>query len=156
MAKGTRRKFAAPSLEALEGMTPEDRARVLENALRLRDQATIDLIRSSGLPLRREGGGMSKDDPIYLEMEQIIWSREAKDAAIAATIDGQPAMAGVDPILQRRMGLRYTPKHQGTMTAGSLVADMMRFEGYENDAEAPLPEGCIARTAMRFRTRRPR
>ena len=45
------------------------------------------------------------------------------------------------------MGVGYRPEAQGTLTAGYLVAEMMRHNGYEVGPPATLPAGCIAKTA---------
>jgi hypothetical protein len=37
------------------------------------------------------------------------------------------------------MGDRYGREYQGTMNAGYIVGELMRFLGYEKDREAALP-----------------
>ena len=98
---------------------------------------------------------MSKDDPCYREMEEIVWSAEGKAAAVQAVEKGQPAMAGIDPLLQKAMGNRYGREAQGTMNAGSIVAELMRYLGYQKEREAELPPGCVARTAATWRKNKP-
>lgn len=55
------------------------------------------------------------------------------------------------------MSSRYGRTAQGTMNAGSLVAELMRHAGYEKDGEGPLPATCIARMAAMWKpTKAPR
>ena len=56
-------------------------------------------------------------------------------------------MAGIDPLLQKAMGNRYGREAQGTMNAGSIVAELMRYLGYQKEREAELPPGCVAEDA---------
>jgi hypothetical protein len=56
---------------------------------------------------------MSEDHPLYREMQDIVWSAEGKTAAVGAVEAGFPAMAGVDPLLQKAMGERYGREYQG-------------------------------------------
>jgi hypothetical protein len=100
--------------------------------------ATVKLIDSLDLPL--SFGGMSTDHPLYLEMMEVAWSADGKKAALDAVEKGLPAMAGVDPLLQKAMGSRYSADQQGTLNAGYIIAEVMRHLGYEKDKEAaPLP-----------------
>ena len=146
-----------PTLEQITRWSPEERLRVRERAAAMKTsmgEETVALIDGSGLPLRT-GGGMGYDHPIYREMEQVIWSAEGKAAALAAVQAGLPAMAKVDPLLQERMQNRYSADQQGTLSAGAIVADVMRTFGYEPHASAPLPSGCVARTAALYRRKSP-
>ena len=138
--------------EKLRAYTPTERANLRANALRSKmpgAAALVVQIDALGLPLST--GGLAKDDPIYIEMEQIIWSVEAKAAAIQATSQGMPALAGVDPILQRIMGARYTAKHQGTVNAGYIVGDVMLNAGYVQAGKGKMPAGSIAKTAEKWK-----
>ena len=147
----------APTFEQLARWTPEERLRVRMRAAAM-DTAvgheTVSLIDGSGLPMRT-GGGMSYDHPIYREMEEVIWSKEGKAAALEAVKAGLPAMAKVDPLLQQRMGSRYSADQQGTLNAGFIVAEMMRLHGYEPEGSAALPPGCVAKTAALYRLKMP-
>ena len=143
------------TLEALKVMTPERRSQLYRNAAARRDnggQAIIDLIDESGLPLR--SGGMRMSDPVYLRMEEIVWSSAGRAAAIAATEQGLPAMAGIDPLLQADLGKQYHQHDQGTMNAGFIVAELMRHLGYVDAGQGKLPGSCVAKTAMRWKPRR--
>jgi hypothetical protein len=138
----------APTELQLRAMTPEQRMLVRSRAVKIGGEignATVALIDSLHLPL--SSGGMTLDHPLYREMQEIIWSVEGKALAIEAAANGFPAMAGVDPLLQKMMPERYGREYQGTMNAGHIVADLMRFLGYEKVGDAALPSGCVAKTA---------
>jgi hypothetical protein len=107
------------------------------------------------VPLSESGGGRSEDHPLYIDMQEVIWSAEGKAAAISAANDGLPAMAGIDPLLQKKMGRRYGTDHQGTVNAGSIVAELMRYLGYEKHPDGQLAEGCVAQTAAMWKPKSP-
>jgi hypothetical protein len=142
----------APTEMQLRTMTPEQRMTVRTHAVRLGGEigsATVALIDSLNLPL--SSGGMSQDHPLYREMQEIVWSAEGKSAAVQVVEEGLPAMAGIDPLLQKVMGDRYGLEYQGTSNAAYIVGELMRvLEG-----EAELPSGCAAKTAATWRPTRP-
>jgi hypothetical protein len=142
------------TLDDLKSMSPDDRAVLYQHAVKLRDkggQAIIDLINESGLPLR--SGGMRMSDPIYLTMEDIIWRKESQKAAIEATERGLPALAGVEQFIRAELGERYHPHDQGTMNAGYIVGELMRHLGYDDNGAGKMPDGCVAKTAMKWKRR---
>jgi hypothetical protein len=146
----------APTEKQLRAMTPEQRMTVRSRALDLGGEigdATVALIDSLNLPL--SSGGMSENHPLYREMQTHIWSAEGKVAAVEAVAQGLPAMAGIDPLLQKKMGDRYGREYQGTMNAGYIVGELMRSLGYEKVGEAELPSGCVAKTAATWRPNKP-
>ncbi len=140
-------------LEMLRRMSPEERLQMYQNARDRYDKGgreVMEKIDASGLPLR-EGpvGGTAKSDPVYLTMEAIVWSEEGRKAALEATnVLKLPAMALVDPLLQKRMGKDYSADHQITVSAGSIVGELMRHLGYDKTKQMPLPDNCIAKTAV--------
>lgn len=143
------------TFEQLKLMTPENRRLLYENAKNRRSdggQAIIDLINESGLPLR--SGGMTLNDPIYLRMEEIIWSSAGRAAALEATAKGLPALVGVEPLLISDLGDRYSPHDMGTVSAGSIVGELMRHLGYVDAGQAKCPSGCVAKTAMKWELRK--
>ncbi|CAN7732869.1 hypothetical protein LJR010_006037 [Ensifer adhaerens] len=106
-------------LVALQAMSPERRAQLYENARKKRNeggQVIIDLIDSSGLPLR--SGGMTLSDPVYVAMEEIIWSQAARTRLLEAVEHGLPALAGVEPLIREELGERYHPHDQGPRMPG--------------------------------------
>ena len=139
-------------LDDLKKMSPEGRAVLYQNAVERRDiggQAIIDLIDKSGLPL--SSGGMRITDPAYLTMQDVTWSTEGRAAAVEATDKGLPALAGVEPLIVAALGERYHPHDGGTVNAGYIVAELMRHLGYVLDREGKMPEGSVAKTAMRWK-----
>lgn len=144
------------TLERLQAMTAEQRAQLYQNALRRLDgggKEIVELIDKSGLSLSE--GGMRLSDPVCLEMEEIIWSENGRRLVVEATEKGLPALAGVEPLIRDRLGSRYHPHDGGTATAGYIVAMLMRHLGFVDDREGKMPEGSIAKTAMRWKQRKP-
>jgi hypothetical protein len=145
-------KARAPTEIELRAKTPEQLMTIRKHAVKLGGEignATVMLIDSLNLPL--SSGGMAKDHPLYGEMLGIVWSAGGKAAAVSAVEKGQPAMAGIDPLLQKLMGHRYSTEQQGTVKAGEIVGELMRFLGYQKDGVADLPSGCVATTAAKWR-----
>jgi hypothetical protein len=139
------------TIDDLKGMSADDRAMLYQNAVKHRDrggQAIIDLIDKSGLPL--SSGGMRMSDPAYLKMEEIVWSEHGRKAAIEASESGLPALAGVEPLIVAELGERYHPHDGGTLNAGYIVAELMRHLGYVQHREGKMPEGSVAKTAMKW------
>jgi hypothetical protein len=104
------------------------------------------LLETAGLPFSEEGC-LTMDDPITIKMHDVIYSKEGREAAVAATKIGLPAMAGIDPLLQVALASDYGPHNMGTQTAGGIVGELMRSLGYRKAGEKPLPSNCVAKTA---------
>ncbi|OBQ82992.1 hypothetical protein [Mesorhizobium sp. WSM3873] len=142
------------TLEKLRTMSPQDRATLYENARKRvmeGGQEIIDLINSSGLPLR--SGGITLTDPLHIRMEEIIWSSEGKKLLLEATEAGLPALAGVEPLIVADLGAQYHPHDLGTVDAGSIVGAVMRHLGYELVGRADMPTGSVAKTAATWQPR---
>ncbi|HEX5508861.1 MAG TPA: hypothetical protein VFX37_10195 [Pseudolabrys sp.] len=140
------------SLDDLKSMTPEQRAVLYQNAKKRRadgGEEIINLIDSSGLSL--SSGGMRSTDPEYIEMEEIVWSAEGRLAAIDATEKGLPALAGMEHMIVDALGDRYHPHDGGTVSAGYIVAGLMRHLDYVENGEGKMPPGSIAKTAMKWK-----
>jgi hypothetical protein len=140
--------------EILEAMTPEQRSVLYQNAAKHLEgggQEIIDLIDSSGLSL--SSGHMRASDPAYLAIEKIVWSAEGRKAALEATEKGLPALAGVEGLIVGQLGNQYGPHDGGTLNAGYIQAGLMRHLGYVEDGQGKMPEGCIAKTAMKWKPR---
>ena len=132
------------TLDMLKSMSPDGRARLYARARQVRDsggQQILDLIDELGLPLR--SGGMTAADPVYLEMEEIIWSPAGRSTCLEATKRGEPALAGVEPMIRDRLGPRYHPHDQGTMNAGYIVGSLMKHLGYGPSRAGRMPEGSV-------------
>ena len=89
-------------------------------------------------------------------MYEIIMSPEAKALALKAVEAGLPAMAAIDPLLQERMGKRYTNEQQMTVNAGYITGSVMISAGYEKDKEGvPLSNRCVAKSSTTWKLKRP-
>ena len=137
--------------EELRAMTVRERADLYKNACRLAQTpegaALKKDIEDAGLPFSEEAA-LKGDDPIILRMHEVIYSKDGREAALAATKAGLPAMAGVDPLLAEALGSDYGPHNQGTNNAGEIVGSLMRSLGYKKSSQKPLPEHCVAKTAV--------
>ena len=148
-------KYDAAKIAA---MSRSKRCELYKNALKHREkniaeaQAVIDLIKASGLPYSEEGG-LSDDDPIMIEIREIVNSKEAEAAMRKAVADGLPPMAGVDPMLAKALREHYGWHNQATARAGDLVAKKMRQLGFKDTGkEGYLPADCVAKKARIFKT----
>jgi hypothetical protein len=103
-----------------------------------------------GLPYA-EPGPLTRDDPLLSRMREIIAAPEARSAAIEATLDGLPAMAGLDILLHDRLGEDYRRNPAAAPTAESLVAELMTGLGYVEAGRKDLPKRCVARTGVFWR-----
>jgi hypothetical protein len=144
------------NIERLRARSPHERHQLYMNACakaHTEDGAALKLlIEDSGLPFS-DDAALKMDDPISLKMIEIIFSPEGRQAALEATNKGEPAMLGIDPLLQTALGVDYGPHNRGTVTAGAIVGALMRQLGYENAGQKPLPEHCVAKTAETWRRR---
>jgi hypothetical protein len=138
------------TLEKLKAQTPEQRYNLWTNARRIGTPEALKLalfIESSGLNYA-ERGGISMTDPRVIEMWEIINSPGGRRACVEANDKGLPALAGVEPLIIAKMGERYGSFSQMTVTAGSLVAEVMYGLGYKKGPSRPMPEGSVAKTAV--------
>lgn len=142
--------------EKLKAMTANDRLSLRNNALSKGTPEALAIVKQiDELKLPLGSGGLTEDHPLYQEMYEIIMSPEAKVLALAAVGAGLPAMAGIDPLLQERMGKRYTNEQQMTVNAGYITGSLMISAGYEKDKEGvPLPKGCVAKSSTTWRRKR--
>ncbi len=137
---------------AIERMLPTERHNLWANAKRLGTPSTLavaELIETSGLDYRANTS-VRLDDAIGKQMERIIFSVEGREAAVGATRDGLPALAGVDPLLSAALGADYGKHNEATIQAGYLVAKLMQQLGYSDGPSKPLPSGCVATTGKMF------
>lgn len=98
-------------------------------------------------------GGLKMDDPLTLQMFDIINSPDGRAACIRTTQAGEPAIAGVDPLLSAALPGQYTGENRATVTAGVLVGELMRMLGYEHAGDRALPQGCVAKTGAYWTAR---
>jgi hypothetical protein len=142
----TKEKIEAMSLDRREVLFDNARAKGTPEAQRI-----IDLMVEHDL-LVRSGGGLPREHPTILEIEEIIRSDEGRMAGKQASDDGLPAMAGVDHMLAAALGGKYGP-NDTTSWAGTLMAEVMAEAGYVQTRKKPMPKGCVAKTAAFFKKR---
>ena len=136
-------------LARLQARSSEERHTIWRNALRKGDAEALALARfieSSGLEYA-EKGGISMSDPRVIEMREVIESPEGREACVEAVRNGLPALAGVEPLIAAKMGNRYGSFSQMTVTAGSIVGEMMPGLGYRIAGQRKMPAGSVAKTA---------
>jgi hypothetical protein len=137
------------TLAKLQAKSPEERFNVWSNARRLGTTEALRLVRfiqESGLDYAPRGG-ISLSDPRVIEMQEIIESPEGRRSCLDAVAKGLPALAGVEPLIVAQMRSRYGAHSQMTLTAGSLVGEVMTSLGYRKAPGRKMPEGSVAKTA---------
>jgi hypothetical protein len=100
-----------------------------------------------GLPYA-DPGPLAEDDALLARMKEIIGSRAARSAAVEATLDGLPALAGIDILLHEQLGEDYRRDPAAAPTAEALVAELMRGLGYSEAGRKDLPPRCVARSGV--------
>lgn len=141
----------------IERMLPSERHNLWNNAKRHGTPealAVVELIETSGFDYRADAS-VRLDDAIGKQMERIIHSAEGREAALQATQDGLPALAGIDPLLRAALGANYGKHNEATVQAGYLVANLMRQLGYDDGPSKSLPPGSVATSGKVFAKRRP-
>ena len=118
------------------------RARSLHSAEGNHLARAIELL---GLPYA-EPEPLTGEDPLFATMAEIMASSEARSAALEATLDGLPALAGIDLLLHRGLGEAYRQNPAGVPTAERMTAELMTRLGYVEAGRKSLPTRCVART----------
>jgi hypothetical protein len=98
-----------------------------------------------GLPYA-EPEPLTNDDPLLERMRTVFGAAAARSAAIEATLDGLPAMAGVDTLLHDELGEEYRLNAAAVPTAETLLHELMTGLGYVEAGRKDLPKRCVART----------
>jgi hypothetical protein len=120
------------------------RARALHSAEGNHLARAIELL---GLPYA-EPEPLAADNPLMARMREVVASPAARSAAIEATLDGLPAMAGVDTLLHDELGEPYRLEAAAVPTAQILVAELMEKLGYVAAGSKDLPRRCVARSGV--------
>jgi hypothetical protein len=120
------------------------RAKALHSAEGNHLARAIELL---GLPYA-EPEPLAGDDPLMVRMLQIIAEPRARAAAIEATLDGLPAMAGIDVLMHEEIGEAYRRNEAAVPTAHQLTAELMTRLGYAEAGQKDLPARCVARTGV--------
>jgi hypothetical protein len=100
-----------------------------------------------GLPYA-EPEPLADDDPLMSRLREVVSSPAARSAALESTLDGLPAMAGVDGLLHDQVGEDYRLNAAAAPTAQRLVAELMTGLGYVAAGEKDLPARCVARKGV--------
>jgi len=105
-----------------------------------------------GLPYA-EPEPLADGDPLLIRMRELIDSPEARAAAVESTLDGLPAMAGIDVLMHETFGEEYRRNEAAVPTAQQLTAELMARLGYVDAGSKPLPARCVARTGVYWKRR---
>jgi len=100
-----------------------------------------------GLPYA-EPEALAETDPLKARMREVLASPAARSAAIEATLDGLPAMAGIDTLLHDRLGEDYRLNPAAVPTAQILLAQLMTALGYVEAGRKDLPPRHVARSGV--------
>jgi hypothetical protein len=120
------------------------RARSLHSAEGNHLARAIELL---GLPYA-EPEPLLDEDPLLARMREIVAEPRARAAAVEATLDGLPAMAGVDVLMHEELGEAYRRNGAAVPTAQKLTAELMEGLGYTAAGSKDLPARCVARTGV--------
>jgi hypothetical protein len=100
-----------------------------------------------GLPYREpEPLAVGSED--YVRMRETIFSKEGRAAAKEATLDGLPAIAGVEDLMHDAFGEAYRRDEAYVITAQGLIGELMTELGYADAGRKVLPARCIAREGV--------
>ncbi|HXV00995.1 MAG TPA: hypothetical protein VG166_10900 [Caulobacteraceae bacterium] len=100
-----------------------------------------------GLPYA-EPEPLAADDDLAARMRALAASPEARSAAIEATLDGLPAMAGIDILMHEALGEAYRLNPAAVPTAEALTAELMTSLGYVEAGRKDLPARHVARSGV--------
>jgi hypothetical protein len=104
-------------------------------------------IETLGLPYE-EPEPLTGGNETLSRMQEVFASPAARAAAIEATLDGLPALAGVDVLLQDKLGETYRLDSAAAATAQTLIAELMASLGYVGAGSKDLPTRCVARRGV--------
>ena len=100
-----------------------------------------------GLPYA-EPEPLGDDDPLIGRMKAVFESPAARAAAIEATLDGLPAMAGLDVLLHDQLGEDYRLNPAAVPSAQAMAAALMTGLGFVEAGRKELPKRCVARSGV--------
>jgi hypothetical protein len=136
----------------LSARTPNERYEIWRRAKALHTADGNQLAREiEQLGLPDEPPPLAEEDILARVIRDVVTSDEAKAAAREATLDGLPAIAGVDELLQGVLGAEYRRSERAVATAQQLVGEIMVEMGYEAVGAKPLPDRYVAREGVFWR-----
>ena len=139
--------------EKLKASSAEQRYEIWKRAKALHTADGNQLAREIerlGLPYE-EPPELPEDDILSRVIRDIVTSDEGRAAAREATLDGLPAIAGVDDLLHQALGVQYRRSDRAVATAQRLVGDIMVEMGYEAVGAKALPSRYVAREGVFWR-----
>jgi hypothetical protein len=114
-------------------------------------QAAVAAIENSGLSFMSPKG-LQLDSQTGRALYRIIFSQAAKDAGAAATDEGRPALADIEPLIVSELGEAYSEQYEVTVQAGHLVSRMMNVNGFnKTNKRRPMPAGSISKSAELYK-----
>src|ERR1700761_5156483 len=99
-----------------------------------------------GLPYA-EPEPLAEGDELLERMRALMAEPRAR-AAVEATLDGLPAMAGIDVLMHEELGETYRRNEAAVPTAQKLTAELMAGLGYAEAGVKDLPARCVARSGV--------
>ena len=138
------------TLGKLRGKSQDERHAVWKRARALHSAEGNHLARAIerlGLPYA-DPEALADDHPLMLRLRDLVGSASARSAAIEATLDGLPAMAGVDALLHEALGEDYRRNAAAVPAAQRLVGELMAGLGYVEAGRKRLPARCVARDGV--------
>jgi hypothetical protein len=123
------------------------RAKALHSAEGNHLARAIELL---GLPYA-EPEPLDQGDELFERMRALMDEPRARAAAVEATLDGLPAMAGIDVLMHEELGETYRRNEAAVPTAQRLTAELMQRLGYAEAGSKDLPARCVARTGVYWR-----
>jgi hypothetical protein len=120
------------------------RAKALHSAEGNHLARAIELL---GLPYA-EPEPLTADDPLTMRMREIMASPGARAAALEATLDGLPALAGIDALMHETLGEAYRLNPAAPPTVEALTAQLMKSLGYTPAGRKRLPPRHVARSGV--------
>lgn len=103
-----------------------------------------------GLPYR-EPEVLPEHDLMMISLREIVFSPEGRAGAKESTLDGLPAIAGIDPLLHEAIGEDYRRNEAAVVSAHALVAELMAEMGYVEIGRKPLPARYVAREGVFYK-----
>ncbi len=91
---------------------------------------------------------LAESDPLTARMAEIVASPAARSAALESTLDGLPALAGIDILLHETLGEAYRQNPAAIPTAEAMTAELMARLGYVAAGRKDLPARCVARAGV--------
>ncbi len=141
------------TLESLKARSQTERHQVWKRARALHSAEGNHLARAIerlGLPYA-EPEPLAEDSPLLTQMRTLFATPAARAAALEATLDGMPALAGLDVLLHETLGEAYRRDPAAAATAEVLTAELMASLGFVEAGRKDLPPRCVARTGVFWR-----